>query len=414
MAILTSNATNGAHSGHTNGNSKPNSPAELDAEKLIVNLVDKPKPIPAPETLVFGETKTDHMLVVHFDPVNGWTVPEIKPYGPLSIDPSSSCLQYCPNVFEGMKAYIGLDGEARLFRPEKNMQRLARSAARVALPKFDQDVLLTLIKRLILVDKRWIPTKPGYSLYIRPTIIGTRSSLGVRHSDTATLFVILSPTGPYFKNGLHPISLLAVSNTVRAWPGGTGSHKLGLNYAPAFMPQIDAASKGYDQILWLLETDCQNGENGKELRITEVGAMNVFVVVKRDDTHLDLITPPLDGTILPGVTRASTLALADAHTSGNVTLPGVPSALKIYTHEQPLTMSQLSSLHSEGKIVEFFGVGTAAIIAPVDRIGWNGGDLLFTQESKDGLGLIGRGVFELITSIQTGRTKFEDWSVSCE
>ncbi len=145
--------------------------------------------------------------------------------------------------------------------------------------------------------------KPGYSLYIRPTIVGTRTSkhssfhissypvthtvyrgLGVHHSDSATLFVILSPSGPYFKNGFHPISLLAVSHFVRAWPGGTGAHKLGLNYAPAFMPQIHASSKGYDQLLWLLETDCPSGEKGKkELVITEVGAMNVFVVVKRDD-----------------------------------------------------------------------------------------------------------------------------------
>lgn len=163
---------------------------------------------------------------------------------------------------------------------------------------------MTLIKRLVLIEKRWIPTKPGYSLYIRPTIIGTRSSesfdpprvstnplntyetpdLGVRYSDTATLFVILSPTGPYFKNGLHPISLLAMSENVRAWPGGTGSHKLGLNYAPAFLPQIDATAQGYDQVLWLLEVDSQSGEKGeKELRITEVGAMNVFVVAKRAD-----------------------------------------------------------------------------------------------------------------------------------
>ncbi|KXN80742.1 Branched-chain-amino-acid aminotransferase, mitochondrial [Leucoagaricus sp. SymC.cos] len=416
MAILTNTPLDVANGTTTSEEPpKPYTPAELDASKLVINLVDKPRPIPAPETLIFGETKTDHMLVVHYDPIKGWSAPEIKPYGPLSIDPASSCLQYCSNVFEGMKAYIGPDGEARLFRPEKNMERLAQSTARVALPPFNQDALLTLIKRLVVVDKRWIPTKSGYSLYIRPTIIGTRTSLGLRYSDSATLFVILSPSGPYFKSGLHPISLLAVSEKVRAWPGGTGAHKLGANYAPSFQPQIDATSKGYDQILWLLEADCQSGEKRKkELRITEVGAMNVFVVIKRDDGNLDLFTPPLDGTILPGVTRASTLALADAHTTGDTTLPGVPANLKIHTHEQPITMDMLSSLHSEGRILEFFIVGTAAILVPVDRIGWNGEDLKLSLVSDDGLGMVGRGILQMVTSVQTGRIEFENWSVRCE
>jgi len=263
--------TNGFPDG-LNGEAKPN-PSELDISRLVLNLAKELKPIPPPESLVFGETKTDNMLISHYDPVNGWSAPEIKPYGPLSIDPASSCLQYATNIFEGMKAYLGADGKVRLFRPYKNMERLARSAARVALPKFDQDALLMLIKRLVLIEKRWVPTKPGYSLYIRPTMIGTRSGLGVRYSETATLYVMVSPTGPYFKNGLHPISLLAISETARTWPGGTGSYKLALNYTPGFVPQIDAAAQGYDQVLWLLESDSQVDENGKkELKITEVGA----------------------------------------------------------------------------------------------------------------------------------------------
>ncbi|EKM75218.1 hypothetical protein AGABI1DRAFT_103071 [Agaricus bisporus var. burnettii JB137-S8] len=389
-------------------------PSPLDASKLVVNLAKELKPIPPPESLVFGETKTDHMLIVHYDPAkNGWSAPEIKPYGPLSIDPASSCLQYCPNVFEGMKAYIGPQGEARLFRPQMNMERLVRSAARVALPNFDETALLALIKCLVTVDKRWIPTKPGYSLYIRPTIIGTRTNLGVRFSDSATLYVIMSPSGPYFKNGLHPISLLAISDAVRAWPGGTGSHKLGLNYAPAFLPQIDAIKKGYDQILWLLETESEDTKK-KDYRITEVGAMNVFLVTKRDDGDLDLTTPPLDGTILPGVTRLSTLNLADAHTRGEICFPNVPPTLKIHTHEKRITISHLRSLWSEGKVLEFFGVGTAAILAPVQKIGWEGEDMVFPEgQEKGGLGMIGKAILETITSIQTGQLKFKDWSVIC-
>lgn len=232
------------------------------------------------------------MLIVSFDPESGWSAPEIKPYGPLSLDPASSCLQYCTNVFEGMKvscgpiripynrthalpqAYLGPDGEPRLFRPDKNMDRLASSVERVALPPFNTAALLALIKRLILTDKRWIPTPQGYSLYIRPTVIGTRSALGVAASDHATLYVILSPSGPYFKSTKNSLDILAVGETVRSWPGGTGGHKLGLNYAPSFLPQRIAAKQGYDQILWLL---------GEEKKITEAGAMNFFAVVQRPD-----------------------------------------------------------------------------------------------------------------------------------
>ncbi|KAJ3508550.1 hypothetical protein NLJ89_g5698 [Agrocybe chaxingu] len=247
MAISKPTANGTAHAEVT--------PAELDASKLAINLAEALKPLPAPESLKFGETKTDHMLVVHYDPVHGWGAPEIKPYGPLILDPMSSCFQYCPNVFEGMKAYLGPNGEPRLFRPTLNMERLVRSADRVALPPFDHNQLLILIKRLIQVDSRWIPSLPGYSLYIRPTIIGTRPALGVTASDSACIFVVLSPAGPYFSAGAKGISLLAVGESVRSWPGGTGGHKLGLNYAPGFQPQRIAAKQGYDQILWLLGDD---------------------------------------------------------------------------------------------------------------------------------------------------------------
>lgn len=379
-------------------------PAELDASKLIITLAESLKPLPAPETLVFGQTQTDHMLIVNYDPVNGWSTPEIKPYAPLILDPMSSCLQYCPNVFEGMKAYLGADGKARLFRPRKNMERLARSADRVALPPFNTDVLLTLIERFIQIEKRWIPIKPGYSLYIRPTIIGTRAALGVAASDSACIYVIVTPTGPYFRGGTKPISLLAVSESVRSWPGGTGGHKLGLNYAPGFAPQRIAAKQGYDQILWLL---------GDDQRVTEAGAMNFFLVAQRDDGDLDIITPPLDGTILPGLTRDSTLTLANAHTSGKLLLPGIPASQKLHTHERILTMSEITALAAQGKILESFGVGTAVVVAPVGRIGHEGKDLIIPVHEA-GLGPVGKAISTVITDIQTGRRQFENWSVLCE
>jgi len=317
----------------------------------------------------------------------------------LSLDPTSSCLHYCPNVFEGMKAYVGADGKARLFRPELNVARLANSAARVALPPFDEQALLTLIKTLVKVESRWIPKLNGYSLYIRPTIIGTRASLGVAASDSAMIFIVLTPTGPYFRCPTA-LSLLAIGESVRAWPGGTGGHKLGANYAPGFLPQQIAAKQGYEQCLWLL------GEN-----VMEAGAMNFFVVLKRDDGDLDLVTPPLDGTVLPGLTRASCLTLAAAHPS-KAPLLKLPN-VRIHTHERPFTMSDLDEWSAQGKLLEAFGAGTAVVIAPVGRIGFGGKDLLLPPH-KGSYGPVSRALRERLLDIQQGRVEWENWSVLCE
>ncbi|EAU93503.2 branched-chain-amino-acid transaminase [Coprinopsis cinerea okayama7 len=407
MAIQTPSTTTAAVAKANGSSSSPGAPtkvvgnAPLDASKLVVTLAKTLKPLPDPESLVFGQTKTDHMLTVHYNPKTGWQTPEIRPYANLELDPMSSCFQYCPNVFEGMKAYIGPDGEPRLFRPERNMERMAQSAARVALPPFDTSALLELIKQLVRVEKRWIPTQPGYSLYIRPTIIGTRDALGVSASDSALIYAVVTPAGPYFKGESRAISLLAVSETVRAWPGGTGGYKLGLNYAPGFAPQREALQKGYDQILWLL------GD-----KITEVGAMNVFVIVKRDDGDLDAFTPPLDGTILPGLTRASVLQLLQAHTSPSHTfnLPNTPSSLKIHTTERVLTMSEIVAWSEQGKLLEVFGVGTAVVVCPVGKIGYEGKDMTLPRH-EGGLGPVAKAVSDAIISIQTGRQEFEGWSV---
>lgn len=196
---------------------------------------------------------------------------------------------------------MGPDGTPLIFRPDLNATRMARSAARLALPSFNTEALITLIKKLVMVEKRWIPTRPGYSLYIRPTLIGTRPAMGVVVSEHATLFIIVSPGGPFFQQddesaGVKPVSLYASYDYIRSWPGGTGEYKLGGNYAPCFMPQMIAARAGYQQILWLLEdtrlkeTDpvAANGamdteRKSPEMRITEAGQMNFFAALKRDD-----------------------------------------------------------------------------------------------------------------------------------
>ena len=304
-----------------------------------------------------------------------------------------------------------------------NMKRMEVSAARVALPPFDTNELLKLIKQLVLLEQRWIPTVPGHSLYIRPTIIGTRdcafsvsvpamfhvelkcalglTGLGVAPSDSATLYVILSPTGPFFRTGPKPVALLAVGDHVRAWPGGTGGYKLALNYAPTFRPQQAAAKLGYDQCLWLL--------NGT---ITEAGAMNFFVVLKRDDGALDVVTPPLDGTILPGITRASILELVAAHPS-RTTLPGLPPAVVLHACERSMTMAELFAWEAEGRLLEAFSVGTAAVVAAVGRIGYEGRDIVL-PEHEGALGPVGRGLYDRLTAIQDGKFEWEEWAVLCE
>ncbi|KAI0319907.1 branched-chain amino acid aminotransferase II [Amylostereum chailletii] len=376
--------------------------ADIDPARLTVKLSTSLKEIPPTDDLVFGDMMTDHMLLMTFSPSTGWSAPEIKPYGPLSIEPSASCFQYCPNVFEGMKAYLGPDGQPRLFRPHMNMARMKRSAARVALPAFDTDALLVLIKKLIAVDARWIPRAKGCSLYVRPTIIGTRPGFGVTAScANAILYVLLSPTGPFFKVPAG-ISLLAVGEHVRAWPGGTGGYKLALNYAPGFEPQRAALEKGYQQILWLL------GE-----KVLEAGAMNVFVVYKRDDGDVDVVTPSLDGTILPGITRDSALTLLAAHPEAT-SLPHLSNRMRLHTHERDITMPELFAASESGRLLEVFSVGTAAVVTAVSRIGWKDREIKLPAYGGSEIGPVAKALWERLVDIQEGRVEWQGWSVRCE
>ncbi|KAG9076064.1 hypothetical protein FS749_012195 [Ceratobasidium sp. UAMH 11750] len=351
---------------------------------------------------------TDHMLIVNYSPETGWSIPVIKPYAPLELDPACSVFHYTPALFEGMKAFLDPAGQPRLFRPDLNMHRMSTSADRVALPHFDANELLKMIKKLVQLEKRWIPKLEGYSLYIRPTMIGTRPAIGVAASTHACLYVICSPTGPYFPTGYKPISLWAEQDAVRSWPGGTGAYKLGINYAPCFKPQREAAKKGYQQILWIL---------GESQQITEAGQMNFFVVFRRDDGGFDAITPALDGTILPGVTRNSVLGLINS--------PSSPIANFIAVHglrseERTVTLHEVKEMAEKGRLIEVFGVGTAAIICPIGQIGYQGksaeSDAILNIEVpayKSGLGPVASTLLESIVAIQEGRVDFEGWSVPC-
>jgi branched-chain amino acid aminotransferase len=295
------------------------------------------------------------MLSIEWTASSGWLDPRITPYQNLSLDPATCVFHYAFECFEGMKAYrCPSDGSLRLFRPDKNMRRLNGSAARIALPTFDGPKLTELIAQLCRLDERFIPNAKGYSLYLRPTLIGTQRTLGVGPPGSALLFVIASPVGPYYPTGFKAISLEATDYAVRAWPGGVGDKKLGANYAPCIVPQLNAAKRGFHQNLWLF---------GEEEYITEVGTMNLFVCMRDKETgQKELATAPLDGTILEGVTRLSVLELARQRME--------PKGWKI--SERKVSMAELAAAQEDGRLLEVFGAGTAAIVSPVRRISWKG------------------------------------------
>ncbi|KDQ63857.1 hypothetical protein JAAARDRAFT_29904 [Jaapia argillacea MUCL 33604] len=371
---------------------------DIQASRLQLSPTGSPKSLPQASGLVFGHTFTDHMLTIPWSAASGWGAPEIGPYGHLTIAPSATVLHYAQTVFEGMKAYRDERGKVTLFRPDMNMKRMNNSARRVALPGFDGDQLLECIKELIRVDKHWIPSQPGYSLYVRPTLIGTEAAIGIHPPQDALLFVICSPVGPYYPRGFKPVGLFGTTEYIRAAPGGTGAFKLGANYAPGVVAQKDAAHLGYEQNLWL---------HGPDHHLTEVGTMNLFVVFKRDNGALELVTPPLDGMILPGVTRDSVLELAKGHASKKYEVPGLTDSLVV--SERPVTMKEIKDASEAGTLVEFFGTGTAAVISPVDRIGYMGSDV-HIPTGPDGMGPVSKPIWKELVGRQTG-TIPSDWSV---
>ncbi|PKY01872.1 branched-chain aminotransferase [Aspergillus campestris IBT 28561] len=368
------------------------SQAGLDASKLEVTKTSTPKEITASENLIFGKTFTDHMLSIEWTASDGWHAPRIIPYQNLSLDPSACVLHYAFECFEGMKAYKDNNGQIRLFRPDKNMARLNKSSARIALPTVDGEALTKLIGDLVKQDSRFIPSTRGYSLYLRPTMIGTQSTLGVGPPGSALLFVIASPVGPYYPTGFKAISLEATDYAVRAWPGGVGDKKLGANYAPCVLPQLNAASRGFQQNLWLF---------GEEEYVTEVGTMNLFIALKDKETgKKELVTAPLDGTILEGVTRDSVLELARERL--------IPKGWTV--SERKIKMADVAEAAEEGRLLEVFGSGTAAIVSPVRNISYRGKLVNCGLKDEEEAGEIALQMKNWIEGIQYGDEN-HPWSV---
>nr|XP_057904540.1 branched-chain-amino-acid aminotransferase, mitochondrial [Doryrhamphus excisus] len=362
----------------------------LSSSFKAANLTVERNPVckdkPDPSNLVFGKQFSDHMLTIAWSADAGWDAPKIKPFQNLSLHPASSALHYSIELFEGMKAFRGNDNHIRLFRPMLNMERMHRSAERSCLPVFDKGELLECIRKLVEVDQEWVPYSQDASLYIRPTFIGIEPSLGVTRASQALLFVIVGPVGPYFATGsFNPVSLLADSSFVRAWKGGVGAYKMGGNYGPTIAVQNEAVQRGCQQVLWLY---------GDQEEITEVGTMNLFIYWTNKNGEKELVTPPLDGIILPGVTRQSLLDLARTWDEFKVT-------------ERTMGMKELLGALDSGRVLEVFGAGTACVVCPVGSLLYKGKTFQIPtmQNGPD----LAKRFYKELTDIQYGRTA-SDWA----
>ncbi len=301
---------------------------------------------PADESkLGFGKIFTDHFFIVEYETKTGWYNASIEPFRPLSLDPASMCLHYGQEIFEGMKAYKGKDGAIYLFRPEENIKRMNRSAERLCMPHIDADLFMEGLKKLVLLEKDWIPHDTGTSLYIRPTMIATEAALGVHASTRYLFFIIVGPVGAYYPEGFGPTKIYVSEKYVRAARGGVGDCKAAGNYAASLYASQEAMKMGYTQVLWL---DAQERKY-----VEEVGTSNIFFVVGDD-----LITPPLSGSILPGIMRDSVIRMA--------------RSWGINVREERLAIDELLKLNNEGILTEIFASGTAAIVSPVGQIYYQG------------------------------------------
>lgn len=321
----------------------------LRASELVYNRTTNPQPVPKKETILSSDQSicTDHMVVATWKHDFGWSKPELKPYGPLSLLPTASCLHYATECFEGLKAYRGHDGQLRVFRIEHNVARLRTSATRISLPLFEPEEVKKLVLNLLSVDAdRWLPRdRTGGFLYIRPTIIGTSGQLGVQAPKEATLFIVLANMSPLDTRPGGLRLYCSPENAVRAWVGGFGYAKIGANYGPSVMVLKEAVARGYHQVLWLC------GDKGE---CTEAGGCNFFIVWVRKDGKKELITAPLDDkTILDGVTRRSCLELAKERL-----------APELEVTERKFTVTEIMEAAAEGRLLESFAAGTAVSVSP--------------------------------------------------
>lgn len=341
---------------------------------ISTQLASTFKPKPDQTQLGFGTIFTDHMFNMDYHPEKGWHTPRIEPYQPLIMDPSTMVLHYGQGVFEGLKAYRTPSGKIQLFRPQENIRRMNASCRRMCIPELDEAFALQALKALLKVEKEWVPGLEGTSLYIRPTVVATDPFLGVRASHTYRYFVILSPVGAYYAGGFKPVKIWVTKEHVRAVRGGVGEAKTPGNYAASLYAGDQAQKRGYTQVLWL---------DGVERRyVEEVGAMNIFFVMDNK-----IVTPQLNGSILPGITRDAVLKMA--------------AGWGMTVEERLISIDEVISCHQAGQLQEIFGSGTAAVISPVGEICYGETTI---QAGSGEVGPIARKLYDAITGIQYGKT----------
>lgn len=341
-----------------------------------VELTKSPKTKPADQTkLGFGNIFTDHMFLMDYEAGKGWHDGRIVPYAPLEVDPAAMILHYGQEVFEGMKAYRAKDGRILLFRPDQNFSRMNLSNERLCIPKIDEKLALKALMELIEVEKDWIPSLEGTSLYIRPFIIAMDPHLGVHPANHLLFIIILSPVGAYYPEGLNPVKIYVEKNYVRAVKGGMGFAKTSGNYAASLKAQDEAENEHYTQVLWL---------DGVERKyIEEVGTMNVFFKIDGQ-----VVTPELQGSILPGITRKSSIELLRSW--------GIPVS------ERRLEIAEVAKAYDEGRLEEAFGTGTAAVISPIGELKW--GEKIMTI-NKGEIGPVSQKLYDNLTGIQWGNIR---------
>ncbi|MDR1870900.1 MAG: branched-chain amino acid aminotransferase [Deltaproteobacteria bacterium] len=331
------------------------------------------KPLPTDEAnLRFGDIYSDHMFLMDYF-AGQWRNPRIEPFGPLVLSPAAMVLHYSQTIFEGLKCYRHPNGRLALFRPKDNFRRFNVSAERMSIPPLDETFLLAALKELLKIDGHWTPRHPEASLYIRPFVIATEPHLGVRPAKEYLFLIITGPVGPYYKEGFAPIKIYVESFYTRSAPGGLGGVKAGASYASSLLATEKAAQKGFTQLLWL--------DSVNHRFIEEVGSMNMFFVLDGK-----IVTSPLSsGTILPGITRASVLTVAQKL--------GVPA------EERPLAIDELIEAIKSGRLTEAFGSGTAAVISPVGLLSYQEKDY---QVADGQVGKITQSLYDELVGIQYG------------
>ncbi|MGP8153067.1 MAG: branched-chain amino acid aminotransferase [Smithella sp.] len=341
--------------------------------KIKKEPLKKRKIKPADEAnLGFGKIFTDHFFNIKYKDGKGWYDPVIEPYRKLELDPTAMCLHYGQEIFEGLKAYRGQDGSIYLFRPEENIRRMNSSAERLCMPVIDENLFMEAMKTLVILEKDWIPHGIGTSMYIRPTMIATEAALGVHPASEYLFFIVVGPVGAYYPQGFSPTKMYVSEEYSRAVRGGIGHVKAAGNYAASLYASRIATNMGYTQVLWL--------DSAEKKYVEEVGTSNIFFLIGEE-----LITPPLAGSILPGVTRNSVITLAK-HLGTKVT-------------ERPISINEVISTLQNGSLKEAFASGTAAVVSPVGQIHFRGKEYLINGGNT---GVLAEELYDEIMKIQYG------------